>query len=71
MHHNLGWGLKTVSLLWQVMFGSYTEKWAVEHAAHRVCGVKALAIEMDVKLSESDKLNDVDIACAARNFFSG
>ena len=30
---------------------SYAEKWNAERAAQRVSGVKALAIEMDVKLS--------------------
>jgi len=46
---------------------SYAEKWGAERAAQRVSGVKALAIEMDVKLSGSSKRNDADIARAAEN----
>jgi osmotically-inducible protein OsmY len=44
---------------------SYGEKWDAEHAAQRVSGVKALAIEMDVKLPGSYERNDADIARAA------
>jgi len=46
---------------------SYAEKCAVEHAALRVSGVKALAVELDVKLSGSNVRNDADIAHAADN----
>ena len=46
---------------------SYAEKWDAERAAQRVSGVKALAIEMDVKLSGSSKRNDADIAGSAEN----
>jgi osmotically-inducible protein OsmY len=44
---------------------SYSEKWDAERAAQRVSGVKALAIEMDVKLPGSYERNDADIARAA------
>ena len=37
-------------------------KWDAERAAQRVSGVKALAIEMDVKLPGSSKRSDSDIA---------
>jgi osmotically-inducible protein OsmY len=47
--------------------GSYAEKWDAERAAQRVSGVKALAIEMDVKLPGSSKRNDADIARAVEN----
>jgi osmotically-inducible protein OsmY len=47
--------------------GSYAEKWDAERVAQRVSGVKALAIEMDVKLSGSSKRNDADIARSAEN----
>lgn len=47
--------------------GSYTEKWDAEHAAQRVSGVKALAVEMDVKLAGSSKRSDTDIARSAQN----
>ena len=45
----------------------YTEKWAAEHAAQKVTGVKALAIELDVNLPSSSSRRDADIAHAAKN----
>jgi osmotically-inducible protein OsmY len=44
---------------------SYAEKFNAERAAQRVAGVKALAVEMDVKLAGSSKRTDSDIANAA------
>ena len=41
---------------------SYWEKYAAERVAKRVYGVKAVANELDVKLSGSDKRSDEDIA---------
>ncbi|MEX8520346.1 MAG: BON domain-containing protein [Leptothrix sp. (in: b-proteobacteria)] len=49
---------------------SYTEKWNAERAAQRVHGVKALAVEMTVKLSEFGKRTDADIAASAKNILS-
>ena len=46
---------------------SYPEKWNAERAAQRVNGVKALAVEMKVKLSEFGKRTDADIAESAKN----
>ena len=46
---------------------SYTEKLNAERAAQRVNGVKALAVEMKVKLSEFGKRTDADIAESAKN----
>ena len=46
---------------------SYAEKLGAERAAQRVSGVKALAIEMDVKLSGSSKRTDADIAGSVEN----
>lgn len=46
---------------------SYSEKWGAERAAQRVSGVKALAIEMDVRLFGLGKRNDTEIAQAAEN----
>lgn len=46
---------------------SYVEKWEAERAAQRVIGVKALAVEMDVKLPGSSQRNDADIARAAES----
>lgn len=47
--------------------GSYTEKVNAERAAQRVSGVKALAVEMKVRLFEPGRHSDADIAGAVRN----
>jgi osmotically-inducible protein OsmY len=47
--------------------GSYAEKWNAERAAQRVAGVKALAIEMKVKLPGLGGRTDADIAISAEN----
>jgi osmotically-inducible protein OsmY len=44
---------------------SYTKRWAAEDAAHRVRGVKAVANEIEVRLSTSGERTDADIAAAA------
>jgi osmotically-inducible protein OsmY len=46
---------------------SYAEKWGAESAAQRVSGVRALAIEINVKLPGSSTRTDTDIARAADN----
>jgi len=46
---------------------TYSEKWYAERAAQRVSGVKALAIEMKVKLAGSARRTDSDIGQSARN----
>jgi len=46
---------------------SFAEKWAAEVATQRVTGVKALAVEIDVRLAGSAKRNDGDIARSAAN----
>ena len=46
---------------------SHFEKWAAERAAKRVLGVKALAVELEVKPFGSFKRTDTDIAKAAEN----
>jgi osmotically-inducible protein OsmY len=43
---------------------SYTKKWAAEDAAHRVKGVKAVANEIEVRLSSTAERTDADIAAA-------
>jgi osmotically-inducible protein OsmY len=43
---------------------SYTKRWAAEEAAHRVRGVKAVANDLDVRLSSDVKRTDADIAQA-------
>ena len=46
---------------------SYAAKWNAERAAQRVAGVKALAVEMDVKLTGLSKRTDSDIASSVQN----
>lgn len=46
---------------------TYAQKRAVEKALKRVQGVKALALELDVKLAANHKRNDTDIAEAAEH----
>ncbi len=46
---------------------SYAEKWHAERAAQRVSGVKALTVEIEVKLPGPSKRTDVDIARTAEN----
>jgi osmotically-inducible protein OsmY len=46
---------------------TYAEKWNAERAAQRVSGVKALAVEMDVKLAGLSERSDADIAHAVEN----
>ena len=46
---------------------SYAEKLGAERAAQRVSGVKALAVEMDVKLAGLSKRTDADIAGSVEN----
>ena len=50
--------------------GSYAEKWNAERATQRVSGVKAIAVEMDVKLPALGQRNDGDIAKSAANMLS-
>ena len=49
---------------------SYAEKWNAEKAAQRVVGVKALAVEMDVKLPGTSQRTDADIARSAEQVIS-
>jgi osmotically-inducible protein OsmY len=44
---------------------SYLKKWAAEEAAHRVRGVKAVANDIEVRISGSAQRTDADIAAAA------
>ncbi|MGM9488275.1 BON domain-containing protein [Ideonella sp. YS5] len=46
---------------------TYPEKWAAERALRRVRGVKALALELDVRLSPDHQRSDTDIALAAES----
>ena len=44
---------------------SYTKRWAAEEASHRVRGVKAVANDIEVRLSSSGERTDAEIAAAA------
>jgi len=44
---------------------SYTKRWAAEDAAHRVKGVKAVANDVEVRLSSTAERTDGEIAAAA------
>ena len=46
---------------------NFGDKWSAEKAAQKVCGVKALAVEIDVELPGSSSRNDTDIARTAEN----
>ena len=46
---------------------SFAEKFAAERAAQRVQGVKAVAVELDVRLGASSQRIDADIALAAES----
>jgi osmotically-inducible protein OsmY len=54
-----------VTLAGQV--GSYPEKWNAEVAAQRVNGVKALVVNMDVRLPALNQRSDEDIARSVEN----
>ena len=45
---------------------SFTEKWDAERAVQRVCGVIALAVEMEVRLPGTNRKTDGDIARTAK-----
>ncbi|MDR6536788.1 BON domain-containing protein [Variovorax soli] len=47
--------------------GSHAEKYAAERAAQRVKGVKAIAVEINVKLPAGDERTDADIARAVEH----
>jgi len=44
---------------------TFAEKYAIERAVQRVAGVKAIAVELDVKLDPGHKRSDSEIAAAA------
>jgi len=46
--------------------GTYIEKAAVQRALRRVAGVKAIALELDVRLAPDHHRSDTDIATAAQ-----
>lgn len=46
---------------------SYAEKATIERVVSRVAGVRAVAVELDVRLSNRDARSDTDLAGAAQN----
>jgi osmotically-inducible protein OsmY len=48
---------------------TYAEKYVIERALQRVLGVKAIAIELDVKLAPGHLRSDSEIAAAAESAF--
>jgi osmotically-inducible protein OsmY len=46
---------------------NYAQKWGAERAAQKVCGVKALAVGIEVVLQGSNNRSDADIARTAEN----
>ncbi|OUL93226.1 BON domain-containing protein, partial [Paraburkholderia hospita] len=46
---------------------SYAEKLAAEKAAHRVAGVRAVVVEMQVRLPQRDERTDEDIGSAVHD----
>ena len=48
---------------------TFNEKQAVENAIQRVAGVKAIAVELDVKLEPHHRHNDAEIAGAIETAF--
>ena len=48
---------------------TFAEKYAIERAVKRVEGVRAVAIELDVKLAPSHRRSDSEIAAAAESAF--
>lgn len=46
---------------------SFPAKWNAERAAQRVAGVKALAVEIDVKLAGANQRTDADVARSVEN----
>lgn len=49
---------------------SYAEKLAAEKAVLRVAGVRALVVDLDVRLPDADRRSDEDIALAVRSILN-
>ena len=64
---NIGATVKDGVVTLEGTVDSFAEKWAAERAMKRLPGVKALAIELDVKVPGSRERTDADIARAAEN----
>jgi osmotically-inducible protein OsmY len=62
---NIGVAVKDGIVTLSGFVDSYTEKWAAEQAAKKVAGVKAVAVEIEVKLPGSSQRTDAEIAQSA------
>jgi osmotically-inducible protein OsmY len=62
---NVGVAVKSGVVTLTGHLDTFAEKFAIERAAQRVEGVKAVAVELDVKLAPSHKRSDTEIAEAA------
>jgi len=64
---NIGVTVKDGVVTLEGTVDSYAEKWAAEKVVKRLPGVKALAVELNVKLPGSSERTDTDIAGAAEH----
>jgi len=62
---NIGVAVKSGVVTLTGHLDTFAEKFAIERAVQRVEGVKAVAVELDVKLAPSHKRSDTEIAQAA------
>ena len=66
---NVGVGVNNGIVTLSGHLDTYAEKYAIERAVQRVEGVKAVAIELDVKLAPDHKRSDSEIAQAIETAF--
>ncbi len=66
---NVGVGVKDAIVTLTGHLDTYAEKYAIERAVQRVQGVKAVAVELDVKLAPDHKRSDAEIASAIESAF--
>lgn len=66
----IGVGVKDGVVTLSGHLDTFGEKFAVERALKRVAGVKAIALELDVKLAPHHKRSDTEIAAAAQTMLS-
>jgi osmotically-inducible protein OsmY len=63
--HQIGVAVKDGVVTVSGHVDNYSQKWAVEKALNRVAGVRAVALELDVRLSPDHQRGDTEIAKAA------
>lgn len=67
---NVGVAVKDSIVTLSGHLDTYAEKYAIERVVQRVEGVKAVALELDVKLSPDHRRSDSEIASAIENALS-